>query len=308
MGLDMSKVNDLNDEFESDGKNVIPASKLGKETDIRILPPTEKMNGVYTHKRIVWWINKKPHLSNSTFGGADVIAEEVEAAKKLKDPDLDALIADDKKISQRKEWLMPVLILKTEFTGKECTRCDVEKAIILSVGKTLGGAINSELSGRYVSKDPTDRIIGHNLLVMKKGTGMETEYSSRAWQDPMEIKDKKYYKEENIPDVIAELEKDRKSDTELRSIIRNFLHGDPIVKGGSDKSDKSRDSGREERSEGRDSERGSSSRGATSRGRTNDDDDEEEDFKPKKGEKKSEGRTGGKKSSDSIDDDLEEMD
>ena len=63
------------------------SSKLGEEEDIRIMPPTEEMNGIYFLTQYGWWINGQFYTSNETFGKECVIKDEIEAAREDDDED-----------------------------------------------------------------------------------------------------------------------------------------------------------------------------------------------------------------------------
>lgn len=227
MALDMNRLKNLDSELGGDSA-LLYANKITNELDIRILPPTERMGGVYFAERKLWWINNKPYLSNSTFGEDDVIQQEVDIAKTNKDADIQELLADDKKLKSSSDYLIPVLALNCQFGGKGeviSIKVDGGKGKLFVVGKMLLKAINKQVTSKFCQPDITDRVDGFNVLITKTGAGMKTEYGADAHRQSFEM-DEKYYLAYPCP--VEYLEEERVSDAYLRGIIRNFIYGERL--------------------------------------------------------------------------------
>lgn len=228
MALDMKKVRQMDEDLHSSDSKFKYPKDLKNETDFRIAPPVPELEGSYCFELKQYFINKKPYISNSTFEGIDVIAEEIEEAKLQRDPDLDALLANAEKLNQRNTWLMPILLLDCDFDNNQvCTGYKVlgDKWHIFAANKMLTREINKEVTSRRTQPDITDPKKGFNLLFEKKGSGLQTEYFANAWTDRMEI-DAKYYDPKIIPNVYLEAKKLQVSDDYLRAVIRNYLYGE----------------------------------------------------------------------------------
>jgi len=221
----MSRVKNIESEIGGDSV-LIYANKIQGEADGRILPPTEKMGGLYFAERKIWWINKKPFLSNATFGEDDVIQHEIDLAKASKDPDILDLISDVDKLAMKPDYLIPWLELQCTFASSgEATNVKVVggKGKLLVVGSMLLKSINKQVTSRYTQPDISDRVVGFNLLVSKTGAGMKTEYSAEAWRQAYEMPTN-YYASYTCP--VEYLEGEKLNDNYLRGIIRNYIYGE----------------------------------------------------------------------------------
>lgn len=242
MGLDIQKLKKLQSDINSksgagDDKLFLYSNKLTEEDNVRLLPPPPEANGVYYEEQEVWWINGKMYVSNSTFGGRDIISEEIEAAKATKDKDLLALInakkADVPVVKKETRYLLPILHLECLYNRNDelqsMTVID-DMAKVLVAKPSLLREINTIVTSRpYQNKTEdgiADRAKGFNMILSKKGKGLSTEYSAMGWTSPTEM-DAKYY--EKIPNVKALTEKVRKEDAYLQSVIRNYLYGEAII-------------------------------------------------------------------------------
>ena len=243
MALNVKALKNVQKDLESKGgDNLFLESKsIGEETDFRILPPLPSMNGMYFVERTQWWIAGKPYVSNDTFGGIDIIQEEIDAARALAkdeaDTDLEALIDAQKNgmpiLSKETAYLVPGLLLECQFgDDDELKSCDiVDNAPKILVAKsTLLKAMNKVVTSRPYQNGTddgiTDRVKGSNLILSKTGKGIKTEYGAMGWTESLEM-DIKYYKD--TPDPIDILRKRKKSDDYLRSVIRNYLYGEEII-------------------------------------------------------------------------------
>lgn len=235
MGLDLNALKGVQNDLAKRGENndFFQASKIGEETDVRLLPPLPKMNGIYFVEKSVFWINKKSYTSPSTFGRPCIISEEVAAARGLKDAGVDALLSNKEIFKKSAEFLMPILLLDCQFgEGGVCTTTKVvdDKPKILSCGTMLMKAINKIVTSRqYQNGTPdgiADRVKGFNLVLGKTGVKLDTEYTAMGWTAPTEM-DAKYYAV--IPDVIDIVEKSIYPDEYLQSVIRNYLYGEELM-------------------------------------------------------------------------------
>jgi len=244
-GLDIKKLRNMQKDLNKkagDGDGIyLFANKLPEELDVRLLPPPAILNGAYFVEQEVWWINGKIYLSNSTEvlgGGVDVIQEEVDAARATKDPDLIALLdkKNDKKapvVKKEFKYLTALLVLKSEYDDDDVLiKCDVVDTKVLDSKISLIKAINSVVTARPFQNQTKyglmDRVKGFNIILGKSGTGLDTKYAAMGWTNPMEMPEE-YYDEKKIPNVYEITQKAAKSDEYLRSVIRNYLYGEPIL-------------------------------------------------------------------------------
>lgn len=242
MAIDIKKLREmqknLNKKAGSGDDLYLYSSALKEEQDIRILPASPKMNGVYFAEQEVWWVNGKMYQSNSTFGGDDVIDEEIEEARAEGDKDILALI--EKKgakgmpiVKKETRYLVPVLLLDCKYNDDdELVSVDVvgDEPKVLVAKPTLIKDINKVFTARPYQNGTqdgmADRVKGFNMIVGKTGSGKQTEYFAMGWNEAMEMEEK-YYKK--IPDVMELRDKMKKSDDYLRSVIRNYLYGEEII-------------------------------------------------------------------------------
>lgn len=238
--MDMEALNDLDAELSKKGesKDLFFSQKLiTEETPIRLLPPLPHMNGIPYMKVIRWWIDKKPFISHSTFGKADVIQLAVDEAlrtdprtKKYVDPDAAELANDKERIKKSVEYWMPILLLEYKMKGKNVVDCKVEDgyAKILQCGPQLMKRINKVVTSRAAQNNTEDgicdRVKGMNILLSKTGKKMSTEYDAsigEAWEF-----DQKFY--EDIPNM-AEIAKSQiKLHKYLTAFARQYLFGEEI--------------------------------------------------------------------------------
>lgn len=245
MALDMKKLNGVQKNLDEGDGNVLFQNKFGNEADIRLLPPHPELEGVYFSECQVNWVGGKSYLSNATFGEADVVDEEVKAAKKEIErvkasgtnsekaaiKDLELLVNDEKKLKLgKKEYIMAILHLDLVLEGSEVKSLKIhsDKPKFLSCSSQLLGGINKEVVSRFTQPDITDRVKGFNILLQKKGINLDTEYTARAWPQPYEMPDDKFYKD--LLNPMDYIRSRKKSDAFLRSVIRNYLYGEPLLK------------------------------------------------------------------------------
>lgn len=243
-GLDIKKLRSLqkgiNQKAGGGDGIMLFSNKLPEELDVRLLPPPAIGNGVYYVEQEGWWIAGKFYLSNSTEhlgGGVDVIQEEIDQAKESKDPELKALVEKKKDnipmLKKEFRYLMPILTLKSEYDDDEnLVSCNVIEAKVLVAKPTLLKAINGVVTSRPFqngTKDGiADRVKGYNIIVGKTGKGLDTEYLAMGWNEQMEL-DEKWYEAKSVPNVFEMTSKAGKSDAFLRSAIRNYLYGEPLL-------------------------------------------------------------------------------
>lgn len=232
MPLDMKKVKALESKIGKgkDDNTYLNQSKLPDgETEIRIMPPTASLNGVYCLEVTGYFINKVFFVCPSTFSKPSVIEEEVEAAKESGDADIEMLLEDNTKFSKKVQYWMPILHLEVKWSDDYSEILDFKiqdgKIKCLVAGPVLAKAINREVGSRRVMPDITDRERGFNITLTKSGKGLDTEYAARHWPDPMEM-DPQFYTKEKELDVYKLAYDSLKSDDYLRKTIRNFLYGE----------------------------------------------------------------------------------
>lgn len=238
MGLDLKKLRDMQKNISKKagaGDSIfLFANKLGEEVDVRLLPTRDNMNGLYFLEQTGWWINGKMYIVD---GDHDVIGEEIEDARALKDKAITALL-DKKKdgmplVKKETRYLIPVLLLKTKYDSQEqLESCEVDEVKILVAKPTLMLNINEVVTSRpYQNKTQwgmMDREKGYNMIIGKSGKGLDTKYSAIGWVEPMEMPEE-YYAEDKLPDLLGMQEKALKSDEHLISVIRNYLYGEDII-------------------------------------------------------------------------------
>lgn len=238
MALNIGALKEVQEDLNRRGSGMLLMAKdITEETDVRILPPLPGMNDVYFIEQFVWWINGKSYVSPASpcFGGndVDVIEEEITEAKRLNDPALNRLVINNKKCSRKSQFLLPVLLLKCTFDdqGQPVTVIVVDgKAKILMCGPMLMKAINKvAVSRNVVNGTPdgfTDRVKGYNFTLSKTGKELDTEYACVAWPTQWEFEEKYYI---DYPNVMEYADQHLASDIHLRSVIRNYLYGEPII-------------------------------------------------------------------------------
>ena len=213
----------------------VKQSDLKEETDFRIAPPKANMGGLYFQECTVWWINKKHKIvSFATFGQPCVIQEEIDAARALEDPELDALLDDTELLSKKTEYHIPGFILNAEFDDKgvpvKVSVAD-DKCKVLQCGPMLMKAINRVVTSRNVQNGTEDGIAdrekGFNMLITKTGKKLSTEYNVAPWRDSYEMP-KKYYDDAKIPDVVKMAKNSIDSEEYQIGVIRNYLYGEPM--------------------------------------------------------------------------------
>jgi hypothetical protein len=232
---------------KTDGNALFLRSKdLTEETEVRVLPPTDSLNGLFYMERNGWWLNGKFYLTNDTFGGDDVFEEEIDAARAEGDEELDALINAKKAVQNgsylapvlRKDYTYPIAILHLNCNWSDDEGLDSfdvidEMCKIHYCKPTLFNAINAVVCSRQfqVKADDgfTDREEGLNITLSKTGSGRETEYGATGWREAIEMDARFYEGGKDAIDLYAIVSKERKSDEYLRSVIRNYLYGEDLL-------------------------------------------------------------------------------
>lgn len=238
MGLDFTALNQAQDDLVNRTEEgvFLYQKSIGKETDVRILPPYPEMGGKYFLELIIYWIGGKKYISPKTFGLPCPIADEVLEASATKDRTLKALLDNTEKngYSKRYEYWMPILLLDLSFNTDGTVKTDQIEikgdARILSTGPQLIKKINKlAVSRKLANGKPdgfTDREKGFNFILSKTGEKLNTEYdavSDIACELP-----EKYYKA--YPNVVEEAQKELYSDSYLTAAIRNYLYGEAMPK------------------------------------------------------------------------------
>lgn len=232
MALDLDFLKQQGEELENRGGNlkVFNVRKLKAETDIRIMPPTERMGKLYYFEKITHWINGHPWISPATFGEPCPISEVVEKIKEGSDSSLKALVGKDSKYRRKSTFLMPALVfseIKTDSKGgiTEFTLMNDGPILVevpISVIKDINVIVTSRAYQNASGMSILDITEGRNLIFSKKGSGLDTEYMviASANAQPM---DPELYKETPCP--VDLIEEDMKSNDELLEAINVYLYG-----------------------------------------------------------------------------------
>ena len=235
MALNLAGLKSFQGELESrsGGKTFFAQKNIGAETDVRILPSVPALNGMYFIEQIVYWINKKPYVSPATFGKPCPIEQELEVIKDAatKDADLKALL-DSQNFSKRSVYLIPILLLDCKFdAASNPTQVNIvdNAPKVLQCGPQLMKAINRIATSRSFQNGTddgfTDREKGFNLILTKKGSGLDTEYTCQGWRESYEMSEELYSK---IPDVHEMTMKQVMPDDYLVGVVNNYFYGDPM--------------------------------------------------------------------------------
>lgn len=242
MALDISKLANLGKSLNSGNNIFMKPKEIGEETIVRILPPLPALNGLFALTVERWWLNKKPYICPSTFGGPAVFQEELDEAMSSDDPDVVAAAQDKRSIVKKTEYWIPLLHLELQGTGRNAeyiVKGDAPR--ILTVGPQLYGKMIKLATNRRYQNDSddgiTDRVEGYNIALSREGSGLNTDYDA-VIAEQMEMP-AKYYR--NIPDVYAMAEKMVSSEKYLRAVIREYLYGEPIPARLQDQEDKRRE-------------------------------------------------------------------
>lgn len=239
-GLDLAKLKGLQKKIkESAGQgdgSLLFANKLPEELDVRLLPPRPEMNGVYFLEQTGWWIDGKFLLVDAD---NDVIQEEIDEALASGDKTLETLINKTnqhkaKVVKKEIRYALPILVLSTEFNGPggSCSKCEVDSVKTLLAKPTLMMAINEVVTSRIYqngTKDGImDRVEGWNMMIGKSGKGLDTTYKAIGWNEKTEMPEK-YYTDKELPNLMEDYRRAKKSDEHIRSVIRNYLYGEAII-------------------------------------------------------------------------------
>lgn len=242
MALDISKLANLGKSLSSGNNMFMKPKDIGEETIVRVLPPLPALNGLFALTVERWWVNKKPYICPSTFGGTPIFQEELDEAMSSDDPDVVAAAQDKRSITKKTEYWIPLLHLELQGTGRNAEYIvKGEAPRVLTVGPQLYGKMIKLATNRRYQNDSddgiTDRVEGYNIALSREGSGLNTDYDA-VIAEQMEMP-AKYYR--NIPDVHAMAEKMVSSEKYLRAVIREYLYGEPIPARLQDQEDKRRE-------------------------------------------------------------------
>lgn len=236
--LDLGAIENENEKLKEFDTDIVLASKLPEGvTDIRIMPPSLLMNRLHFVRRTQYWIEtqqgKRALLSSLTYdpNGLDVVDQEIAFASKNKqDAGLQQLLNNAKALNKQEDYLIPVYFIKSilDPITKVITGVEVigNKVKFLAVPKTLLGEINQAVLSRFVQPDITDRVRGFNIMVTKTKENNFMKYKAQHWPHPMEMPER-YYIADYCP--IELLKSTDDSDLYKRSVIRNYLYGEPML-------------------------------------------------------------------------------
>lgn len=204
----------------------LDASKvLNPNLHVRLMMGHPNMKGIPFFFEEGYWINKQRYVSPKTFGEPCPIAEEIEEAEALGDPEIDQLLSS-RLFSDKPTIMAPVLALKVD-DQYNVTGVQGDKVKILQMGKMLFGEMYGVLTGTPQISPSTilDPKEGYNMILTKSGSGMSTQYTAKIWMRPTEF-DPEWFDLEGIPDIVELTRKKLKPENILRAAIRNFLYGE----------------------------------------------------------------------------------
>lgn len=231
--LNINALKDFGEELgnRSTGTGVLMYQKdIKEETDVRILPPTPQMQGMYFVEAVTYWIARKKYICPSTFGGESIIEAKIAEAKATGDPEILALLNDKDEIKRVSDFYIPILTLSVEQDehGGVANVAVNGEAKILVCGSMLMKRINKVVTSRkFINGTPngiTDRVKGFNLILSKVGEKLNTEYDATGdvqWELPAS-----YYA--SYPDVRAYVENSIYPDDYLAQVMDNFIYGDAL--------------------------------------------------------------------------------
>lgn len=207
--------------------------EIGAETDFRVLPPSPELSPLFFLEEKGYWINGKRYVSPATFGEACVIAEEIEEAKRLNDPDVNKLLNFGKTFNNRSTFLIPGLLLDVQLDNHGVpTNITVKDNApkILQATTMLVRAMITVARSRFAQNGTKDGMFdaekGFNFVLSKEVSGNRTEYKATKWPESWSIPS--IYLEK-VPDIYSITRKRLKSDRYLRSVIRNYLYGEAML-------------------------------------------------------------------------------
>lgn len=254
MGLDLKKMREQQARIHSaagggDDKKFLYAEKLKAEEYVKPMPDVVgSLNGSYFIEQVVWWINGKMYLSNSTFNQDCVIQEEYDKAKKLseRDEDIAELLSkrNDKKaplIQRQTRFLVPVLHLGMDFDGEVVNKVHIQDGIVkvFVMKPKLMDDFHRVITSKQVNKKggwgAMDKDHGSIIQVGREGQGLDTTYYAGFFEkvedDDVyeELTKDSYYTADAIPDIWKITKSMQKSDDYLRSVIRNYFYGEEII-------------------------------------------------------------------------------
>lgn len=232
MALDYDALIEIGEELAKRGGDAkyFSQKEIGAETSVRLMPPTPAMNGKYFVEERGYWIAQKKYVTGETFGGPDPLAEEIAAAKAMKNPQIDALLGNWKAFSKSSNFIVPILLLDIEYKGQTPVSVDVVDECVkyASFGKQLIQAINALVTNRHYMTGELgllDRVTGRNLCLSKTGKDKETKYS--AIVEPVEMTmPEDYYEDYACP--VEMVEKSLVDDEIVVAAFRNYLYGEPM--------------------------------------------------------------------------------
>ena len=229
-----------------DGDSLFVYSKnLTAADNVRIIQrKPDTLNGSYYQKQNVYWIKGKIFQCNSTFDEPDVIAQEI--ANMMAGDDEDAKVLLKKKktfdnggsvaiIKKETRYLIPMFFFDVVYRNNVVDTVTVKDGackVLVHSKLTLMVAINAIFCNpQYNLSEYDDGVIdpkhGYNFILSKTGKGTDTKYGAQPWRTSTAIEDEYL---EDLPDVHKIVNVNMKrSDENLRSIIRNYALGEDIV-------------------------------------------------------------------------------
>lgn len=243
MAVDFGKLREIKKRMKdrASGTTYLKTSKLGEETDIRLLPPLPSCAPAFYFEEIGYWVKtgntKERWVSPESFGLECPIQENIEAIEEAANQgDADsvqmmALLKNNNLFSKKSIFYIPILHIEAieGADGQLSEEYEVvgDKPTLLQANITIINALFDVADSKHYKKGGDgvfDLKLGRHITITKTGTGMDTEYGAVAWDFITEV-DPKYMKQ--IIDPVAECRKKLKTDKELTDMLYNFLSGSP---------------------------------------------------------------------------------
>ncbi len=234
MGLNYDALEGMDKELNVGGGGYLNQGDIDPTMDIRLMPPQEGMNGLPYLKIHLWWIDGKKFISPETFGEVCPITEAVTAAEEMAKTDpslkdiLNAKAQYGKKLEKKIECWAGVLQFKLDNPNNPDSPYSVvdEEWKVLQMGKMLTSAVNAVLLDRFSRPDPTDMVVGKNIILKKTKKNNRTQYTATGWdgkQDLTAFSD--LYQPDRFRDIVGLVREQMATDQEMQEEINQYLYG-----------------------------------------------------------------------------------
>lgn len=230
-GIDWNKINELEKQIEKDQKgggvksNILKDWSIGEEgVKLRILPPTDNMDGIYFVRKVTMQFGDHYVLSKETFDEACVMQELLEDYKKSTDPDVKQLLNNWRKLKIRRSYLVNALVIGSDGNPESNVIFEIEAKRFGNLHYLMS---QPEAIDRGGSDSIASREKGKNIIIRKTGKNewkfsyafADTDYSDAKYDD--------FY--ENKSDLWKFVKGGIRSDVHAISVVKNYFEGTPII-------------------------------------------------------------------------------